>query len=165
MPSYSMPQPSVQYGAGAYMYPYGPMAYHTGPWPAGFMPAPHGMHGMPAYPTAPAAQTYYMPGMMMQQQHGMGSPGIGSSGVGSAMSGMTSPQHLAQMSGMVSPQPGGPGSPPGPFRVVVHNISWATTSEELESAFVRWNPELAEVITDAAGQSRCARRRRMYVDV
>ena len=45
-----------------------------------------------------------------------------------------------------------------PFQVVVHNLPWECSNEELKSAFCNWNPQQADIALDALGRSRCARR-------
>lgn len=42
-----------------------------------------------------------------------------------------------------------------PSQVVVHNLPWATTWQQLKDLFKEWKVERADVVYDTWGKSRC----------
>jgi hypothetical protein len=53
---------------------------------------------------------------------------------------------------------GVPGGTPGEssgLQVVVHNLPWSTTWQQLKDHFKEWKVERADVVYDSWGKSRC----------
>lgn len=120
-----------------------PLMYGGTPYgmsPAGMYPA--NMYPGPSGSMPPGYPSMYPPPRMSQGGAPLVAPPTG---------GMPPfPQSVAMAYYSLPPamMPGGDGRPRAPWRVVVHNLPWETSSEELLEAFQQWQPQEANVMKD-----------------
>jgi hypothetical protein len=111
-------------------------------------PPPYGMHSSAMYPGMYTSPGGGVPSGYPSASLMAAGPGGGSYPQGIAMSFYSMPP-----SGMAT----GESRYRTPWRVVVHNLPWETTGEELLEAFRSWNPQEAHVMKDRkTGYSKCA---------